>query len=50
MNSATELQGWGITMLGADTAFVEKIALIIKEDHIYYVADVPGTKGLFILN
>ena len=41
-HSAVELQGSAITMKGIDTAFVEKTKLLIKEDHIYYVADVPG--------
>ena len=28
-------------MKGTDTVFVEKLQLIIKEDNIYYVSDVP---------
>ena len=36
-----EFKGWGITMKGADTAFVEKLQLIVKDDKIYYVADTP---------
>lgn len=43
-NSAFELQGWGITMKESDTAFVEKTKLIVRNDTIYYVADVPGNK------
>ena len=43
-NSPTELQGWGITMKGNDTAFVEKTKLVIISNLIYYVADVPGNK------
>jgi len=39
-NSSVELQGLGITMKGSDTAFIEKTKLLIKDDHIYYVADV----------
>jgi hypothetical protein len=42
--SDTELQGWGIRMRGKDTAFVEKTKLVIKENSIYYVADVPENK------
>jgi hypothetical protein len=42
--SATEWQGTGITMKGADTAFVEKLKLILKEGAIYYVADIPENK------
>ena len=44
INSPVEMQGWGITMKGSDTSFIEKTKLLIKEDHIYYVADVPGNK------
>ena len=40
--SPGELQGWGITMKGSDTSFMEKTKLLIKQDHIYYAADVPG--------
>ena len=45
-NSEIELQGWGITMKGSDTAFIEKTKLIAKDNAIYYVADVPGNKEL----
>ena len=44
LKAATELQGWGISMRGTDTAFVEKLKMIIKDNNIYYVADVPGNK------
>ena len=44
LNSDNELQGEGIVMKGSDTAFVEKAKLIIKDNGIYYVADVPGNK------
>ena len=40
----TELKGWGVTMKGADTAFVEKLKLVVKDSHIFYVADTPGNK------
>lgn len=43
-NSDNELQGLGITMKGNDTTFVEKTKLIIKDNAIYYVADVPENK------
>ena len=36
-----ELRGIGITLQGKDTAFVEKITIMIKDNSIYYVADVP---------
>jgi len=39
--SEFELRGIGVTMNGNDTAFVEKITILIKDNSIYYVADVP---------
>lgn len=36
-----EYTGLGITMQGGDTTFVEKLRIIIKDDAIYYEADVP---------
>jgi hypothetical protein len=36
-----ELHGYGVTMQGQDTVFLEKITVLIKDDAIYYVADVP---------
>ena len=42
--SQYQLRGYGITMQGTDTAFVEKISLLIKDNAIYYVADVPENK------
>lgn len=42
--SETEMQGWGVSMKGNDTSFVEKIKLFIKDGNIYYVADVPENK------
>jgi len=38
------LQGWGVSMNGPDTSFVERIRIIIKENNFYYVADVPQNK------
>ena len=48
MNSPTELQGWGINMRGNDTALVEKLKIIVKDNNIYYVADVPENKGVVL--
>ncbi len=42
--SADEWNGQGVNMKGTDTVLVEKIKLIIKDDAIYYVADVPENK------
>jgi len=44
ISSETEMRGKGITMKGKDTAFVEKLKLVVKDNHIYYVADVPENK------
>jgi hypothetical protein len=38
-------QGVGVTMMGSDTTFVEKISIVVKDDVLYYVADVPENKG-----
>ncbi|HEV8284256.1 MAG TPA: DUF6265 family protein [Chitinophagaceae bacterium] len=42
--SATEWQGFGLNMKGQDTTLLEKLKLIIKDNTIYYVADVPENK------
>jgi hypothetical protein len=36
-----ELRGYGVTMQGQDTVFLEKITILIKDKAIHYVADVP---------
>lgn len=38
--SANELRGFGISLQGKDTTFVEKLRIIIKDNNIVYVADV----------
>jgi Domain of unknown function (DUF6265) len=40
-SSEYELIGMGITLQGSDTAFVEKLKIIIIGNEIHYVADVP---------
>ncbi len=42
--SATELTGMGISMQGTDTAFVEKLKIIFRDNTLFYVADVPENK------
>jgi hypothetical protein len=42
--SDTELKGWGITMKGTDTAFVEKLRLMVKDNLIFYVAETTDNK------
>jgi hypothetical protein len=39
--NANELSGFGVNFKGADTTFMEKLHIVIKEDQIYYVGDVP---------
>ncbi len=41
-----ELSGRGISMTGTDTTFIEKIGMIMKDNHIYYTADVPENKSV----
>ena len=38
--SSSEWSGMGVNMSSGDTAFVEKLKLVIKDDNIYYVADI----------
>jgi Domain of unknown function (DUF6265) len=42
--STNEWQGLGVNMRGTDTAFLEKLKIIIKEENIYYVADIAANK------
>ncbi len=35
------MQGWGVSMNGVDTSFVEKIKILSKDGELYYLADVP---------
>jgi len=44
MNGNQAMRGWGVTMREKDTLFVEKIQLVIKDNKIWYVADVPENK------
>jgi len=39
--SDTEMAGLGINLKGTDTSFVEKMKIIVKDNVIYFVADVP---------
>ena len=43
-SSNTEWRGWGVSLSGKDTAYVEKLKLVIKDGFICYVADVPENK------
>ena len=41
------MKGQATTTQNSDTVYVERISLIIKDDAIYYVADVPQNKQPF---
>jgi hypothetical protein len=36
-----ELIGWGVSMRGNDTSFVEKLKVVARPGAVYYVSDVP---------
>lgn len=36
------LVGKGVTLQGTDTVFVENLSILLKEDKLYYVADVDS--------
>ena len=40
-SNVNELQGFGVNFKGTDTTFMERLHIVIKDDHIYYVGDVP---------
>ncbi len=37
--------GVGVSLKGSDTTFVEKLRIVVKDNAIYYVADVAENKG-----
>jgi hypothetical protein len=39
--SNQELKGWGVSMRGNDTVFMEVLRIVVKDGSLYYVADVP---------
>lgn len=39
-----EMKGQAVTLQNSDTVFVERITLTIKDNTIYYIADVPQNK------
>ena len=39
-SSPIELRGYGVTMKGTDTIFMEKLRILVRENNLYYVADV----------
>ena len=44
--AAYEFKGTGVVVKGKDTVFVEKLKLIVKDNDIFYVADVKENRGL----
>lgn len=40
-SSRKRLVGYGVSMSGADTTFLEKLQIVVADKKIYYVADVP---------
>jgi hypothetical protein len=42
--SENELLGYGASLQGKDTVFMEKLRIVTKQDSIVYVADVPENK------
>jgi len=39
--SDQELKGWGVSLSGSDTSFIEVLQIVKKDGDLYYVADVP---------
>lgn len=39
-DSPFQLTGLGMTIKGSDTLFIEKLQLLVKDNNIYYVADI----------
>jgi len=37
-----QIQGKGLSFQGTDTTFVEGLSIQLKDNKVYYVADVPG--------
>jgi Domain of unknown function (DUF6265) len=42
--SDTEMKGVGVTMDGGTTVFTEKLKILVKDNLLWYVADVPENK------
>lgn len=41
-----ELQGLGVSLNGNDTLYMEKLKIVLRNDTLYYVADVPENNRL----
>ena len=44
-DSVNQLRGLGVTIKGNDTLLVEKIQIRVKDNNLYYVADVKENKA-----
>lgn len=42
MTSPTEMRGQGLTLKGADTVFIENLAIRYANQQLYYVVDFKG--------
>jgi Domain of unknown function (DUF6265) len=40
-SSSMELRGIGVSIKGKDTLFVEKLRILVRQNDLFYVADVP---------
>jgi hypothetical protein len=43
--SKTKWIGFGVSSLGEDTTFLEKLSIVVENGSIYYIADVPENKA-----
>ncbi len=42
--SVDELEGWGVSLRGTDTSFVEGLRIVRRDGSLFYIADVPENK------
>lgn len=40
-----QLQGYSVTLQGTDTVFMEKTTILMKDNSMFYVADVPDNSA-----
>jgi hypothetical protein len=44
--SDNEIRGHGAILQGKDTVFIERFSILVKDNTLYYIADVPENKRL----
>ncbi|MEQ8684895.1 MAG: DUF6265 family protein [Imperialibacter sp.] len=44
-DSKTKWIGFGVSLQGEDTTFLEKLSIVVENGSIYYIADVPENKA-----